>query len=551
MWEVASIFRAKVIGMVKSDSNSGLDIYVLGQPKPQDGWLVSDWSAGQTSIMNWSDDNVRTSADGYVELILDRAPDGSPRLWEGGEIQNTTATRTGTWSWTAQAPDMAPGAVFGMFTYKSDWKNAPWTEFDFEFVGGDTTKVELNIHMTDTSGKHVTLAANKANKTVVDLGFNASVGVHTYEVSVSDTGATFYIDGKVVGDFTAADMPGGTWNLAPMNSYVDLWATPASMVGWAGKWGDPGRPLVAKIFDAEIRNGEYGSNYTTAADHAAETVTGLPDYNSDDAMEDGLDGAPTEIPEDGIVGDDGNNMLVGNGGKNAIFGLGGNDVLDGRSGADAMYGMTGNDTYWVDDPDDHLIENSGEGHDHVHASLSWVLASHLEALTLQDKLHIDGTGNNLDNTLIGSAGRNTLQGLNGDDVLNGKGGQDILLGGTGSDTLVGGRGTDIMFGGIDEDSDTFVFNSVKESRLGRGHDIVHDFTSGSDKLDFSQFDADKLLTGQQDLVFSGSTATSNAIWAIDAGTDLLVQADIDGDTFVDFEVLLKNIVSLSAEDLLL
>jgi beta-glucanase (GH16 family) len=42
---------------------------------------------------------------------------------------------------------MVDGAVFGMFTYRADHFNDPWIEFDFEFVGADTTKVRLNIHM--------------------------------------------------------------------------------------------------------------------------------------------------------------------------------------------------------------------------------------------------------------------------------------------------------------------------------------------------------------------------------------------------------------------
>ena len=527
--------------MPNNASDRGLDIYVLGQAKPQDGWLVSDWAAGQTSIMRWSDDNVRVSADGYVELVLDRAPDGSSRPWEGGEIQNTTATKTGTWSWTAQAPEMAPGAVFGMFTYKSDWKKAPWTEFDFEFVGNDTTRVELNIHMIDASGKHVTLAQNKANKTIIDLGFDASKGVHTYEVSVTETGATFYIDGKTVGDFTGADMPGGTWNLAAMNSYVDLWAAPNAMVGWTGKWIDPGRPLVAKIFDAEIRNGEYGSEFVPPTppveDGATDPVVGSPD----DDTKDGPDGLPTGSPEDGSTG---------NGGEDAIYGLGGNDVIDGRSGTGAMHGMMGDDTYWVDDRDDRTIENPGEGHDQVNASLSWTLASHIEALELQDKLHIDGSGNDLGNTLIGSGGRNMLGGLAGDDFLDGQRGQDILFAGIGSDTLVGGRGIDDMHGGSDQDSDTFVFSSFKESRAGQDHDRIHDFISGIDKLDFSRFDANESLIGKQDLIFSGSSASAYAVWTVNAGMDLLLQADIDGNDAADFEILVKNIATLSTEDFL-
>ncbi|WP_378942757.1 family 16 glycosylhydrolase [Paracoccus sp. R86501] len=498
--------------MNQTEADQGLAIYTLGQQRPEDGWLVSDWGAGQTTIMDWSRDNVRTTADGQVQLVLDRAPDGSARPWDGGEIQNTTSATTGTWSWTAQAPQMVSGAVFGMFTYKSDWQNAPWTEFDFEFVGEDTTRVELNIHMIDVNGNHVSLADNTANHTIIDLGFDAADAAHTYEVSVTDTGAVFYIDGKIVGDFTAADMPGGTWNLAPMNSYVDLWAVPNSMQGWAGTWSDPGRPLVATVWDAEIRDGEYGSTYVPATD---------PVVNTPDEV------AP---PDATIAGSDDDDTLV--------------STADG----DRMYGMLGDDVYLVDDANDKTFENPGEGHDLVISSVDWVLADNVEALSLQGKLHIDGIGNDLDNLLTGSGGRNVLAGMAGNDILDGQGGQDVLVAGTGRDTLIGGRGSDAMFGGQDQDRDTFVFDEYKESRTGSGHDVVHDFVSGIDKLDFAQFDADLGQSGKQDLTFAGSSAGAHSVWIVDAGDDLLLQADVDGDAKADFEVLIRDVAALSVDD---
>ena len=61
--------------MNHTEDDQGLAIYTLGQPRPDDGWLVSDWGAGQTTIMNWSPDNVRVASDGEVQLVLDRAPE--------------------------------------------------------------------------------------------------------------------------------------------------------------------------------------------------------------------------------------------------------------------------------------------------------------------------------------------------------------------------------------------------------------------------------------------------------------------------------------------
>ncbi|WP_435169068.1 nucleoside hydrolase-like domain-containing protein [Falsirhodobacter sp. 1013] len=255
---------------------SSLDLHRSGQPHSTDSWLVSDWNAGQSTLTKWSANNARIAADGQVELVLSSG-NGSGRSVAGGEIQNTNSATTGTWGWTAQAPDMVSGAVFGMFTYTKDWKNQPWVEFDFEFVGADTTKVQLNIHMEDAQGRHVVLDEAARGRAIIDLGFDAAKGLHTYEVTVTEKDATFYIDGKVVGVFSAKDMQGDVWQIGPMNSFVDLWAVDKGQEAWAGQWKGLDEPLVARVSDAEIRPGEFDSNHVSAGDGDV----GLPGDDTD------------------------------------------------------------------------------------------------------------------------------------------------------------------------------------------------------------------------------------------------------------------------------
>ena len=66
-------------------------------------------------------------------------------------------------------------------------------------------------------------------------------------------------------------------------------------------------------------------------------------------------------------------------------------------------------------------------------------------LTLIGGDHIDGTGNSLDNLIIGNRGRNTLYGGVGSDTLQGAAGNDTLDGGSGENLLLGGRGNDTYF----------------------------------------------------------------------------------------------------------
>jgi Ca2+-binding RTX toxin-like protein len=113
--------------------------------------------------------------------------------------------------------------------------------------------------------------------------------------------------------------------------------------------------------------------------------------------------------------------------NNTVTGNTGANVLDGGAGADTLIGGLGNDTYVVDNVGDITTELAGGGTDLVQASLSWMLGSELDNLTLTGFANIDGTGNSLVNVITGNTGNN---------ILNGGGGLDTLVGGLGDDTYV-------------------------------------------------------------------------------------------------------------------
>ncbi|MCA2719587.1 choice-of-anchor U domain-containing protein, partial [Microcystis sp. M169S2] len=127
-----------------------------------------------------------------------------------------------------------------------------------------------------------------------------------------------------------------------------------------------------------------------------------------------------------------NNTIIGNNGNNYLLGDGGNDTLDGKAGVDTLDGGAGNDTYTIDNINDVIIDSAGT--DTVSASISYTLAAGLENLTLTGNGNLNGTGNTLNNTIIGNNGNNYLLGDGGNDTLDGKAGVDTLDGGAGNDT---------------------------------------------------------------------------------------------------------------------
>jgi Ca2+-binding RTX toxin-like protein len=129
------------------------------------------------------------------------------------------------------------------------------------------------------------------------------------------------------------------------------------------------------------------------------------------------------------TGNDLNNTLTGNTASN---------TLNGLTGADTMIGGTGNDTYVVDNAGDIVTEAStlATEIDNVQSSVTHTLGANVENVTLTGTAVINGTGNELNNTLTGNGSNNTLTGAAGNDTLNGLAGADTMIGGTGNDAYI-------------------------------------------------------------------------------------------------------------------
>ena len=118
--------------------------------------------------------------------------------------------------------------------------------------------------------------------------------------------------------------------------------------------------------------------------------------------------------------------LNGNAGNNILNGNAGSNLIDGGLGADTMAGGLGNDTYIVDQLGDTVTENLNAGIDTVKSSVDFALGLNIENLTLTGNA-LNGTGNALNNTIIGNDMGNTLDGGAGTDILRGGKGDDLYI----------------------------------------------------------------------------------------------------------------------------
>jgi Ca2+-binding RTX toxin-like protein len=223
----------------------------------------------------------------------------------------------------------------------------------------------------------------------------------------------------------------------------------------------------------------------------------------------------------------------GNAGDNVLKGGNGNDLLNGKGGADTLHGGAGNDLYVVDNAGDRVVELSHGGRDTVNASVSFKLSGNVENLTLTGTAPISGTGQDLDNKIVGNAAAN---------ILNGGGGNDVLIGGLGRDVLTGGAGADI-----------FTLKSLADSGVGSaGRDQITDFTVGVDRIDLSALQGSAKQTELTFIGARGFTGRAGEIHAVRSTDSTLVEGDMDGNGRADFQILLTGVAGgLHASDFLL
>ncbi len=122
----------------------------------------------------------------------------------------------------------------------------------------------------------------------------------------------------------------------------------------------------------------------------------------------------------------------------------------------SMTGTTGHDTFVVDHAHDTVVEGANQGTDTIQSRVSYTLPSHVENLTLTGYFSVDGTGNALDNVIIGNSGNNALAGSVNDYY---GGGNDTLQGGAGDDTYTVVGNYDVVMEAANEGIDSVTFIS--------------------------------------------------------------------------------------------
>lgn len=167
----------------------------------------------------------------------------------------------------------------------------------------------------------------------------------------------------------------------------------------------------------------------------------------------------------------------------------------------------------------------------------------LNDLTLSDfDIFYGGQGND---KLTGGGAEELFLGGEGNDIIRGGGDKDRLFGYDGDDQLIGGGGVDYLTGG--KGADSFIFESNNESEK---EDIITDFLSGTDKIQFKQSEFKDLALGTLNTAYFVSGAdpeasTGSPTFLFNTRTNML-SFDDNGDSWFGINdiVTLQGVPSL-------
>lgn len=344
---------------------------------------------------------------------------------------------------------------------------------------------ELNNRITDESGFAVALSGAGGDDVLIGSAGNSTLDGGTGNDTMTGNGGndTYRVDS--VGDVVQEAANGG---IDTVISSIDH--TLAANV--------ENLTLFNVVTQSTAFNGTGNElNNTILGNAFRNTLRGL-------AGDDSIDGG---FGDDTLEGGDGNDSLNGNSG---------NDTLNGGAGNDRMVGDLGNDTYIVTDAGDVVDDGSSVlagsisfgGNDLVRSTVDFTLVRNVENLTLEGTA-TDGTGNELNNEIIGNGVANVLEGLAGNDRILGGNGNDILRGGLGNDNLQGDRGKDVMTGGEGADGFFFDLNSPY-NQAAMGKDVIKDFVAGTDRIVLDQTTFGPMVRGDIGLVADDSEVALSA-----------------------------------------
>ena len=494
----------------------------------------------------------------------------------------TTVTATDPDAATIFTYSVVGGADAGLFTINATTGALSFiTAPDFEIpsdVGGDNI-YDVIVQASDVGGLNDTQAiAVTVNNVVelVDLAPTGALNISSYTRNAASTNASITATNTLSDangmtgfvPFQWQQLIAGVWTdiagataatlanrsnatVRATSSYSDSFGLNSFVSAETAIIGTTLSSTIAGLAGNDIMLGLAGNDILTAStgNDTIDGGIGNDTYSLAATTADATVNLTTNTSSSAQTGVD---TLIG---IETVIGGAGNDRMTDGAGVSRLEGGNGNDTFVMTNDNAADVLRGGNGVDSI--DYSAFVADLIVNLGGTNNVLGSGTAGNLDNinniqNIISGAGNDSILGDNLVNTINGGGGNDSINGSGGADRLTGGTG-----------ADTFVYTATGNSGVGAGRDVIADFVSGIDKLDFSAIDANTAtaLPANEAFTFMGTgafTAAAQVRYQLidtDANGSLdstLVRGNVNAGLGADFEVLLQGVTTaILATDIIL
>jgi len=188
-------------------------------------------------------DNVTLRHGSPASLTL-RHETNKVRELTGGAIASRRSFTYGTFAADLRVPS-GSGLVAGLFLHR----NGPRQEIDIEFLGRDTTRMLINVFYNPGTAGTKLEYGYRGTPALIDLGFDASVAFHRYEIEWRPEYIRWHVDGVTVHErllWGPTPIPD-----QPMELNVNLWSSESTE--FAGPLHERALPAVLEVASLEAR----------------------------------------------------------------------------------------------------------------------------------------------------------------------------------------------------------------------------------------------------------------------------------------------------------
>ncbi len=203
---------------------------------PADGWHIAHYQFSHPAFdTDWRRDNLRADGGLHLHLTPKSATDRAENRFWGASVRRAVPSHYGRYEAVVR-PARGAGIVTGFFTYTGPHYGSRHDEIDIEFLGKDTTRMQVSWFVDGVLHSHK-----------VALGFDAAARPHRYGFEWHPDRIRWFVDSRPVFEVSAKEAP---LPEKPGYLFANLWAVADNLHSWAGR---PAAGTSASAYVGDVR----------------------------------------------------------------------------------------------------------------------------------------------------------------------------------------------------------------------------------------------------------------------------------------------------------